>query len=243
MSKHLFALYLEDYSSDKKELIIKNPLIYHRITRVLRLSENEELIIFNKKFNVLSKIKIIDKKTIILVLGQANKNLEVKPKITLAIGMLRKENFEEIVYSSVELGVNEIQPLITDKSQKSKITEKDRERFMRIMISAAEQSKNFCLPVLHELITLDNFLEINLNNHKIYFDVEGQNLASFAQTINKQEANQSFCLLFGPEGDFSEEEKEQIKKDGFALARLTPTILRATQAVVVGAGLFRSLFN
>ena len=70
MSKHLFALYLEDYSSDKKELIIKDPLIYHRITRVLRLSENEELIIFNKKFNVLSKIKIIDKKTIILVLGQ-----------------------------------------------------------------------------------------------------------------------------------------------------------------------------
>jgi len=47
--------------------------------------------------------------------------------------------------------------------------------------------------------------------------------------------------MIGPEGDLTAQEKELLKERGVQFLRLTPTILRAQQAVVVAMGIFRSL--
>ena len=46
----------------------------------------------------------------------------------------------------------------------------------------------------------------------------------------------------GPEGDLTQEEKDYLKQQGFVFCRLTPTVLRARQAVALGLGILRSYF-
>lgn len=238
MSKHLFATYVENYSDNYKNFEIKDPTLYHRIVRVLRLQEGEELIIFDKQHNSVAKIKSISKKSITFSASKLEKNKLIQPEVTLAIGMLKKDNFEQVIYNAVALGINTIQPLATTKSQNTKLTSKDRERLEKIMVAAAEQSKNFALTQILDPIDISQFLSTCSSKQKIFFDFGGKSLSSLKTN------NQDNCtLLVGPEGDFSEEEKISITSAGFEAYKLTPTILKAVDAVTVGAGFIRSILN
>lgn len=238
MSKHLFATYVENYSDNYKNFEIKESTLYHRIVRVLRLQEGEELIIFDKQHNSVAKIKSISKKGVALSASILEKNKLIHPEVTLAIGMLKKDNFEQVIYNAVALGINIIQPLATEKSLHTKLTNKDKERLEKIMVAAAEQSKNFALAQILDPIDISQFLSKCSSKQKIFFDVGGKSLSNLK--INPLD---NCTLLVGPEGDFSEDEKNSITSAGFETYKLTPTILKAVDAVTVGAGFIRSILN
>lgn len=238
MEKHLFAVYLEDYSENYNNLKVTNSSLYHRVVRVLRLPVGAEVIVFDKLYNSIAKVEEIGKKHISLSCTKLNKNKELKPNVTLALGMLKRDNLEQVVYNAVALGVNDIQLLFTSKSQKSKFTARDKERLEKIIISAAEQSKNYSLANLHEPTKLEQFLADAKEPLKIFFDVDGSSIADLA---NYKVGNS--CLLVGPEGDFSAEEKGLILNAGFKSYKLTPTVLRSVEAATVGAGVIRSFSN
>jgi len=244
-NKHEFAIYipLADHHQVNTILIMHDKLVYHRIINVLRYAINDILIIFNQRQILTCKIIDIDKKNITFIVIAANTNTELKPKITALIGLLKKEAFEEALYSCVELGVNSIYPVITQKTHQKNISEKEMARYHNILIAAAEQSKHFHIPPLHKPVELQKLItdmRTITNAHKIYFDAQGEKLATVIQTITQQPTDQLF-LLIGPEGDLSPDEKNLIKSAGFTLCTLTPTILRAQTAVTLGLGIFRSI--
>src|SRR5690606_1805449 len=131
----------------------------------------------------------------------------------------------DVVYMATVYGVHTIQLITTQKSRKS-VTEKDYSRLHKIAVAAAEQSKQFSLPIIKPLISLESFLGKNINSyqgaHRIWCDVEGNSILKVLET--NQRGN-SYLVTFGPEGDYTDSEKELLRTY-FIPVRLTSTILR-----------------
>ncbi len=152
--------------------------------------------------------------------------------------MLKRDALEDALYACVELGANIVQLVFTEKVHRSWGGQKELERLQRIIIAAAEQSKNFAIPVLSEPVQLDA-LSFNVSDTHILFEPSGGSLPEILETVQKPK---KLVLAIGPEADLSQREKNFLINNGFILCKLTSTILRARQAVVLGLGIFRSFF-
>ncbi len=247
-SKHEFALFVDQLSENvakiqiNQEFKLANQDLAHRISNVLRLKAGEQVALFDRASNCLIQLNALNKKEIqgLLLTKQYNKKLT--PSITFALPLLKRDDFEVALYSLVELGANKVQIITTQKTQRAWGQEKEFERCQRVLISAAEQSKNFAMPELCPPITLTSFLSQIASNmySKVYFDVDGQPCMNVIESIVAQKS-QELILMAGPEGDLTADEKQIVQNAGFQFCALTPTILRAASAVQLGLGIFRTV--
>ena len=247
-NKHQFALFVSDLSelianSSSGQLVhLADTSLYHRIYSVLRLKPGEELLFFDQKVHIRCLLQSSERKheiTCELLEKIANTNLT--PSITFLLPLLKRDDLEQALYSFVELGATTIQLVMTEKVHRSWGGKKEFERLHRIMISAAEQSKNFVVPDLHEPKPLEVVCnELGSSIQKIFFDPHGQPLGQVIKSVSEHK-NDQLVLLIGPEGDLTPREKEFIRSMSFQFCALTPTVLRSFQAAALGLGIFRSL--
>lgn len=242
--EHEFALYFHSLSqavADQADLLrIHDVALIHRIIHVLRLQKEDALVLFDQNIHVRATIVSVEKKAIICAMQTAAQNVVVAPHITVWLPLLKREAFEDAIYSLVELGVNEIQLIHTAKEQRHWMGQKEMQRIHNIMVAAAEQSKNFAMAVVSEPRTLPDLLTLKKDAQGIFFDVDGEALLEVASSM-KSNNKERYILAVGPEGDFLDSEKFQLQKASFAFVCLTPTVLRAQQAIAVGVGAIRSL--
>ena len=158
--------------------------------------------------------------------------------------MLKREAFEEALYSLCELGVTAIQPLTTRKTARSWGDEKELQRAQKILIAAAEQAKQFVVPQMLPVLPLETWVSTltTTSNYRIFFDAAGQPLSEIVAKLSNN-TPQELIMLSGPEGDLANTEKELLKSHNFMFSKLTPTILRAQQAITLGLGVIRSLYS
>ena len=249
-SKHEFAFYLEDISSicsllpEGSKLRIDNRKIFHRIENILRLKNGEPYTLFDRLENIKLSLTGVEKKRYIIgTIINKNKNKVLKPEIKFILPILKRENFENALYSLVELRAQIIQPIVVKKSQKKWNDKKTFTRYVNIMISAAEQSKNFAFAQFNEPVNLEAlYSRQNSKEKKIYFDPDGQDLYQTIEKI-KSGSYDKIVLMVGPEGDLVKDEKKLINDNNFIFCKLTPTVLRSFQAVTIGLGAFRSILE
>ncbi|MCX5922891.1 MAG: RsmE family RNA methyltransferase [Candidatus Dependentiae bacterium] len=249
-SKHEFALYSAHISSQLNKalvgsiILLEDQALVVRITSILRLRPGERVVLFDQSVNLVVEIlEAPSKKSLSCQVIVKSVNQIITPAITFVLPILKRDDFETALYSLVELGATRVQLVLTQKVQRTWGGEKEFERAQRIMVAAAEQSKNFAFPELYPPIALSKCLEkIPVQAQKIYFDVDGQAALSLLNTIHAA-APQELFLMVGPEGDLTSEEKELLRSYSFTFCVLTPTILRATQAVAVGLGMARTVLR
>lgn len=250
-NKHEFAFFFELLSpllygkTTGAQICVEDEILYHRIINVLRLAQGEVLILFNA--TVHSRLQLLEtqgKKRLIFLIIESSVNEHLAPSITFVLPLLKRDDLEAALYSLVETGINSIQLLTTDKTQKQQITEKDTARMHKIMIAAAEQSKHFAVPALHNPISLEKLLLIAKDSaaFHLYYDHQGAPFFDVMQVVSKENPRE-LMVMVGPEGDLTPQEKEMVKAAGFIFCALTPTILRACQAVAVGAGALRAVIK
>jgi 16S rRNA (uracil1498-N3)-methyltransferase len=245
--KHIFSLYYEELSGDNGQhntLIVADKQLCQRIVSILRLQPGEEIVLFNNMWNVVCHIEALESKSRIRMrVQQFKKNVPFMPSITFALPLLKRDDFEAALYALVEQGVNTIQLIHTHKAGRSWGGSKELERVNRIVIAAAEQSKNYAFPVVHEPILFTDFISryASGTSCNIYFDPAGHPLLTMIETVKSMRLDQSFVLCVGPEGGLTAQEKDLLTHNGFAMCALTPTILRAVQAASLSAGIFRSI--
>lgn len=250
-NKHEFALYY-DLSAvqpslkamagkTNNQLALTDSDITHRITRVLRLQQGEQLILFDRHHNLLVELSSIGKKDLIVRVLVVNTNKILKPTITFFLPLLKREAFDSALYSLVEVGVNTIQLVATEKTQRP-LTPHELERAERTMISAAEQSKNFNFPTLEAPITFAQCVQRFQKDPglKIFFDPEGISLTNQISSVHETKPEE-LSLMIGPEADLTLAEKKQLEQVNVTFCALTPTILRACQAAALSSAIFRSI--
>jgi len=244
---HQFAFFVSDLTSllakqKKSELRISDEKLYHRVMRVVRLNVGETCILFDEKNNVHFEFHAAEgKKHIDGTVICTQKNKVLAPQITFLLPMIKREYFETALYSLVELGVNVVQPIITQKTKRKWKGQKEQDRLFQIMVAAAEQSKNFSIPELKNPISFVECCKASVPETaaKLFFDSSGDPVAAVLERSKDKE----LMLMVGPEGDLTEAEKELLQNSGFEFCSLTPTVLRSLQAAALSVGIFRSFLS
>ena len=141
------------------------------------------------------------------------------------------ERLEWAIEKCVEIGVDEITPLLCRFSERKQLR---TDRLEKIILSAAKQSLTPYLPVLHELTQYDEFLR----NHQSPITNEQCFIAHCYKEDKRVlkeeiERGKDVLVLIGPEGDFSEQEVADALASGFVPVSLGNSRLRTETAAVV----------
>lgn len=243
--KHTFALWYADLSekmtSEKTVFSVNDTTLYHRICSVIRLQKGDEVILFDQRIHALCMINTISKKEVIVTTSFYNQNKRSGVNVTVLLPLLKKDDYENTLYGLSALGVTQIQLLITQKTHRNWWNKtSDYQRSQRIVCAGAEQAKYFCLPKLIEPVSLDQYIQYdNKSDTRFVADPDGLPMRDL---ICIKTMPQEVSILIGPEAGFTAQEKKVIIEHNFKPYRLTPTILKAEQATLLSAGIFRSVF-
>lgn len=244
---HEFALYYQELSrsipqiQQETKIEITDRDFVHRVGRILRLNSDESVIIFDRNWHMRGTILIVDKHKLVIKAVKIQNNALFEHSITCFLPLLKREALEESVYGLAALGIQEIHLVNTQKVQRS-WSSKELERLQRVVIAAAEQSKYFSFPSVHEPVLLSELLKKDWSrNQLLFFDPLGEPLFSVITTGNK--AQKEMVFMIGPEGDLTTQEKKLLREQGFIFCALTQTILRAEQAVCLAGGILRMILQ
>lgn len=244
--RHEFAFYVEKFSEQANiqksahSLIISSQELAHRLSHVIRMQEGGACILFDEQYHANALLKSYQgKKSVEFRLTLYEKNRTLSPEIIAFLPILRREAFEDSCYSLVELGAHRIQPVITQKIQRSWGGAREMERLRKIIIAASEQSKNYAMAELHEPITFEQALTYKADAF-LYADPDGASLWNVIESLRNAKPA-AIAVMIGPEGDLTTDEKKQLVQAGVIFCALTTTILRSYQAMNLMVGSVRSL--
>ena len=199
----------------------------HYLAKVMRIKVGENFSLFNSNGEWLAKIKEISKGIIEFIVIEKLRQKSIDKEIWLAFSPIKSNYFNFMIQKSTELGVTRFIPIIFDRTIVRKI---NKERLEKIIIEATEQSNRINIPTLEKPQNLKNFL--SNNSKKIDLVFTDLNSEKKKLEINK-EANKPLCAIVGPEGDFSEKERELILKfKGVKSININQNILRTETATI-----------
>ena len=137
------------------------------------------------------------------------------------------DRFEWFLEKAVEIGVQEITPLICERSERKEIK---TARIERIVQAAMKQSLNYYLPKLNAPHSFKRFID---KNHLGKLFIAHCEKTERSLLKNQLKPEERVTILIGPEGDFSQEEIQLAKQKGFLPLTLGETRLRTETAAVV----------
>ena len=201
----------------------------HYVRTVLRLKKDDQVILFNGHGGeYLCTIIEVSRKAVLLDVGQwHDRSVESPLQVTLGLGISRGDRMDLTVQKAVELGVNHITPLLTERCVVQFKGEKKPQRLLhwqKIVQHAAEQSGRTTLPDLLEIEQLQNWVG-NQQGLKVFLDPYAETTLS-----ELKPETMKVTLLTGPEGGFSDQERDIAKASGFIPVRLGSRILRTETA-------------
>ncbi len=206
---------------------------FGHVVRVLRLKEGDTITLFNgeEAFQYTATLCNVSKKSAdIKVISQEENNSESPLNIHLGQGISRGDRMDFTLQKSVELGVNTITPLFTERcgvKLNAERLEKKRQQWQKIVISACEQSGRASVPVVAEPMLLADWLKQETSALKINLHPKAQH-----SIMSLPMENTRVRLLIGPEGGLSDEEITQANDSDFHDVLLGPRVLRTETAAL-----------
>lgn len=158
-------------------------------------------------------------------------------RIRLLVSIVKFDRFEWCLEKATELGVDEIIPLAAARTDRALIAaaEKRQERWTRILLESAQQSRRLRPPVLQSVVHPSDAFAESTAAAKIFLSErrEAQSLRQlFTASQPIKAAQTSVALAIGPEGGWTDEELSSARANGFVEASLGENILRTETAVI-----------
>ena len=250
MTRRRFYAPPEAFSSDRQTLSLAADEARH-LRDVLRLKPADEVYAFNgegKEFlcQILESRRDVAHLNIVAEVEPARP--ESPLQLTLAVALLKSDKFDLVVQKSTELGVVRIVPLMTrlaDIRLREKSDEVKRTmRWQRIALEAAKQSGRALVPEVSGPVSFDEFLEATRTDAQsklMFSERDGKSLNEFKN--NLAGLPQSITAMIGSEGGWTDEEIEQARSAGWAIATLGGRTLRAETAGIAVIALLQHLFG
>jgi 16S rRNA (uracil1498-N3)-methyltransferase len=202
------------------------------LSTVLRCRAGDPLTIKDNKGGTYAAVIIgIGKKEVTVeILERQELDTESPLGITLLQSMLKGEKMDFVIQKATELGVKEIRPVLTERSQ---VTETRKlPRWRKIAEEASRQSGRNTIPLIHEPADIPSLFAgagpLSAGGI-IFWEKKGEALPD---ALDKFKGVPAISLFTGPEGGFSENEIEQATARGFVAATLGKRILRAETAAI-----------
>ena len=208
----------------------------HYLTKVMRVKENEVFSLFNKEGEWEAKILGISKSIVEFKTTKQLRHKENTKELWLAFSPIKSNYQNFMIQKATELGVTKFLPIIFDRTVVRKI---NKERLEKIVIEASEQSNRINVPLIESPQTLDIFLKKN-SMDLIFTDLNSDNIK-----IDKSKlTDKPVCIIIGPEGDFSEAERDRILSfKGVQSVKINENILRSETAVISAISIVNYVIN
>lgn len=202
------------------------------IQRVLRLSEGDEVELFNGSGTVAKGVlESVLKQSVTVCIKETYESLaEPKVKITLFQGIAKEAKMDYIIQKATELGVYKIVPVETEFSVvKIKDSAKKTERWQKIAFEAAKQCKRATVPEIAQPVSFKEALSALKQNDICLAPYEQAKYGSLKELAFGKNP-ESAGYIIGPEGGFSEKEAQAFKDENIPLVTLGKRILRTETA-------------
>jgi len=211
----------------------------HYVKDVMRLKKGDYLSVFNAKGEWNASIEDYEKEGVRIKVLKKVRDKGNEKNIWLAFSPIKQNSLNLIIQKGTELGVQKFIPVL---SERTNVKEINIRRIKKIIVEACEQSNRISVPEITKLETLKFFLsnfpkkgcvvfcDINCNKNDLKF-------------LSKKDLG-PVCILVGPEGDFSENERKLIinleQSKSISLAK---NILRAETAAIAAITLVNYHLN
>ncbi len=199
------------------------------IAKALRLKVGDKLFLTDGK-GYFYEAEISDVSSKSCSVNILKKQLQKKHDYYLHVAISPTKNndrFEWFLEKATEIGIDEITPLLTKNSERKKIK---LERFQKVIESAMKQSHKSYHPKLNALISIEDFLNLDLEyDKKLIAHCYDAKKHSLKQSVSEK---QRVLIMIGPEGDFSLEEVDLAKGKGILPLGLGTYRLRTETAGV-----------
>jgi len=207
----------------------------HYVSKVMRIKENEVFSLFNNSGEWEAKILNITKNIVEFNVTKQLRQKENIKELWLAFSPIKLNYLNFMIQKATELGVTKFLPVIFERTIVRKI---NKERLEKVIIEAAEQSNRITVPSIEDPQKLKSFLNNDMD--LIFTDLNTANTKIDPTKLTTKPT----CVIIGPEGDFSEQEREEILKfNGVQSVKINENILRSETAVISALSIINYAIN
>ena len=178
----------------------------HYVKDVMRLKAGDRLSVFNTQGEWNAMIEAYEKNGVRIKILEKVRDKENEKNIWLAFSPIKQNPLNFVIQKGTELGVQRFIPILSERTVVRKI---NIERIKKIVIEASEQSNRISVPEINKPELLKKFLsKFPKNGFLIFCDINS-NKNNLKNILDKN-VDGPICILIGPEGDFSENERKVI---------------------------------
>lgn len=210
----------------------------HYLLNVLRMREGGRLLVFNGRDGEwLAELTGAARKKATLAVREQTRPQPAPPGLFYCFAPIKKGRMDYLVQKAVEMGAGILQPVITQHTQ---VPKPGIQRLQANVIEAAEQCGILSVPQLREPVKLDRLLAEWEPGRALVFCDENAPSNNPLDVLQRQ-AGRALGLLVGPEGGFSDQERQMLRDLPFVVPiPLGPRILRADTAAVAALAVIQA---
>jgi len=218
------------------------------LINVLRSRVGDEITVFDGKgFSYRAEIIAIKNKELFARVNRIIPyDAESKLNMILIQGVLKGEKMDLVIQKTTELGINEIVPVTTERSQLRET--RKGQRWRKIAEDASRQCGRSHVPRIHDLIPFQevfapssHFIQrLSESRGLLFWEGGGMNLSETRDALG---ACRSLMISIGPEGGFTKEEARLTQSNGFLPVSLGNRILRAETAAIAATALVQYVWG
>mgnify|MGYP000058801402 CR=1 FL=1 len=218
------------------ETIVMDDFASHHALKVMRLKNNDQLILFNGDGSDYTGqvINITKRQVEVSIKSKKNIGSESNLKVIILQALTSSDKMDLIIQKTTELGISEIQPIVCERSivkiKKDKI-EKKLSHWRQVAIAACEQCGRAEIPKIREPENIIKYLERVMESDKDTKIILSPEAAQSLDNIIPN-SKQAIKVLIGPEGDFTKQELDFSIQKGFSPIKIGPRILRTETAPI-----------
>jgi 16S rRNA (uracil1498-N3)-methyltransferase len=201
----------------------------HYVKDVMRLKTGDSFSAFNSQGEWNAIIESYEKDGARIKILKKVRNKKSEKNVWLAFSPIKQNPLNFMIQKTTELGIQKFIPVVCERSVVNDI---NIERIKKIIIESSEQSNRLSVPEITKKESLKNFLKLFPKNGCIIFCDINCNKSNFKNILSKK-IKGPVCILVGPEGDFSENERQLIiELNQTCSLSLASNILRAETAAI-----------
>jgi 16S rRNA (uracil1498-N3)-methyltransferase len=227
---------MELYYTDKKNIFSTYLRITgteaHHITRVMRHKQGDMLYVTDGEGNEFqTMLKSFENKSVdASIINRTRKARETKTNVTLAQSIIKGNHMDFIIEKATELGVQEIIPVITERTI-ARVSVNKIDRYQKLILAAMKSSTRTRLPYITKPVSFEKLLETTASYDLALLAWEDEKHNRLSNVLSNDFLNK-VLLIIGPEGGFTEKEVTKAKAYGVKCFTMGPRRLRAETAAV-----------
>jgi len=227
MSSKIRLYFSGKIQSDLTSHLAKDQI--HYVKDVMRLKAGDRLLVFNAQGEWNATIEAYEKNGARIKILEKVRGKDNEKNIWLAFSPIKQNPLNFLIQKGTELGIKKFFPILSERTIVKEINVK---RIKKIIVEASEQSNRISIPEIEKLEPLKNFLnKFPKNGYLIFCDINCKK--SNLKDILTKKIQGPVCILIGPEGDFSESERQLIiKRKEIISLSLANNILKAETAAI-----------